>query len=84
MKFCPNCDNILIPKNKKLFCKACDEEFALDVTKTSDYKIVKKIKHDDKEIAPIVVKGGLKNERISSQDRKAFEEFFGSVESDNF
>ncbi|KKM85318.1 hypothetical protein LCGC14_1290280 [marine sediment metagenome] len=84
MKFCPNCDNILIPKNKKWFCQACEEEFDLDVSKTNDYKIVKKIKHDDKEAAPIVVKGGLKIERISDNDRKAFEEFFGNVESDNF
>lgn len=84
MKFCPNCDNILIPKNKKLFCQACEEEFDLDKSKTLDYKIIKKIKHDDKETAPIVVRGGLKNERISGNDRKAFEEFFGKVDSDNF
>ena len=79
MKFCTNCDNILIPKNKKLYCKACNEEFDLDTSKTSEYKIVKKIKHDEKETAPIIAKEGLKPERISSQDRKAFEEFFGSA-----
>ncbi|MFX0137860.1 MAG: hypothetical protein ACFFDN_29735 [Candidatus Hodarchaeota archaeon] len=84
MKFCPNCDNILIPKNKKLVCKACEEEFDLDTSKTEDYKIKKSIKHDEKESAPIVVKEGLKGDRISAQDRKAFEEFFGSAESDNF
>lgn len=84
MKFCPNCSNLLIPKNKKLFCKACEEEFDLDTSKTEDYKINKSIKHDEKESAPIIVKEGIKGNRISPQDRKAFEEFFGSAESDNF
>ncbi len=84
MNFCPNCDNILIPKNKKLYCKACDVEFDLDSSKTEEYKIKKAIKHDEKESAPIIVKEKLRSNRISAQDRKAFEEFFGSAESDNF
>jgi DNA-directed RNA polymerase subunit M/transcription elongation factor TFIIS len=82
MRFCPNCDNILIPKNKKLYCKACDIEFELD--KGENYKLVKTIKHDEKEAAPIIVKEGLKSERISDQDRKAFEEFFDLSEADSY
>jgi len=82
MRFCPDCDNILIPRKKKLYCKACDKEFELDTKQQDDYKIVKTIKHDEKEIAPIIVKEGLKGDKISDQDRKAFEEFFkGSEES---
>ena len=76
MKFCENCGNMLIPKNRKLYCKACDEEFDLDASKKEDYTLVKKIRHDEKESAPIVVKEGLKSERISAQDRKAFEDYF--------
>lgn len=83
MKFCPNCDNILIPKKKKLYCKACNEEFELD-EKDEEYKIVKTIRHDEKEIAPIIIKEGLKGEKISAQDRKAFEEFFDLSESDGY
>ena len=60
MRFCPECDNILIPKSKKLYCKACDKEYDLGKDK-EDYKIIKTIKHDEKESAPIVVK-----DRISS------------------
>lgn len=75
MRFCPDCDNILIPKNKKLYCKACEIEFEIDPN-NNDYNIVKTIKHDDKEAAPIVVKKVLTNPKISDQDRKAFEEFF--------
>jgi DNA-directed RNA polymerase subunit M/transcription elongation factor TFIIS len=83
MRFCPNCDNILIPRNKKLYCKACNQEFELD-KETEEYKIVKKIKHDEKESAPIVVKEVMKNDRISAQDRKAFEEFFSGSEMDSY
>ena len=80
-KFCPDCDNFLVPRNKKLYCKACEKEFELD-PKTEDYKIVKTIKHDEKESAPIIVKEGLKGDRISAQDRKAYEEFFDLSEAD--
>ena len=75
MKFCPDCDNILIPKNKKLYCKACEKEFELG-SNPEDYKIIKTIKHDEKTAAPIIIKQGLKGERISGEDRKAYEEFF--------
>ena len=80
MRFCEKCDNILIPKGKKLYCKACNEEFELD----DEYKIVKKIKHDEKETAPIVVKESSTSNRISAQDRKAFEEFFSGSEMDSY
>jgi len=83
MKFCPDCDNIIFPtKNKKLYCKACEKEFDLE-TEADDFKIVKKIKHDEKESAPIVVKENMSGSKISAQDRKAFEEFFdaGGAES---
>lgn len=83
MRFCPTCDNILIPRNKKLYCKACNQEFELDKEK-EEYKIVKTIRHDEKESAPIVVKEAMKNDRISAQDRKAYEEFFGSGEMDSY
>jgi len=80
VRFCPNCDNILIPKDKKLYCKACDQYFELGKDER-DYKIIKKIKHDDKETSPIVIKES-KADRISIEDRKAYEEFFtGSEES---
>ncbi|MFW9902513.1 MAG: hypothetical protein ACFFDY_14700 [Candidatus Thorarchaeota archaeon] len=84
MRFCDNCGNMLVPKNGKLVCKACEEEFDLDTSKTEDYTIKKSIKHDEKESAPIVIKERLGSDKISAQDRKAFEEFFGSAESDNF
>jgi DNA-directed RNA polymerase subunit M/transcription elongation factor TFIIS len=77
MRFCPNCDNIIIPKGGKLYCQACEEEYALPDKDQTEFKIVKRIKHDDSADSPIVLKGDtFKSSKISNQDRKAFEEFF--------
>ena len=59
-------------------------ELDLDTNQQDDYKIVKTIKHDEKEIAPIIVKEGLKGDKISDQDRKAFEEFFKGSEDSSY
>ncbi|MEJ2278212.1 MAG: hypothetical protein P8Y70_10765 [Candidatus Lokiarchaeota archaeon] len=83
MRFCPDCDNIMIPKDGKLYCKACDKYFELGSDK-KDYKIVKTIRHDDKETAPIVIKESMKSSRISLEDRKAYEEFFGNSEESGY
>ncbi|MFX1410735.1 MAG: hypothetical protein ACFFA6_10300 [Promethearchaeota archaeon] len=83
MRFCPDCDNILIPKNKKLYCKACDKEFDLGKDQ-EEYKIIKTIRHDEKETAPIVVKETLKGDRISGDDRKAYEDLFDISEADGY
>ncbi|MHA1488429.1 MAG: hypothetical protein ACTSRI_02100 [Promethearchaeota archaeon] len=83
MRFCKKCNNILIPRNNKLYCQACDEEFDLKDNK-DDFKIIKKIRHDDAETAPIVSRESFKSKRISDQDRKAYEEFFNSSEDSNY
>ncbi|MFX1376641.1 MAG: hypothetical protein ACFFA0_12595 [Promethearchaeota archaeon] len=83
MRFCDNCGNMLIPKNGKLYCKACEEEFDLSGSK-EEYKIQKKIHHDEKESAPIIVKDGLRGERISNDDRKAYEDLFSGSEADGY
>ncbi|KKL55516.1 hypothetical protein LCGC14_2254600 [marine sediment metagenome] len=75
MKFCPDCANILIPRNGNLVCRACKKEFKFDHN-TNDYMIVKKIKHLENEFEPIILKKALKNNRNSQQDREAYEEFF--------
>ena len=72
------------PKKGKLYCKACEEEFELNKDEQNDYKIIKKIIHDDEEAAPIIIKEGFKNEKISAQDRKAFEEFFHGAEDSSY
>lgn len=74
---------MLIPKNRKLYCKACEEEFDLGTNKEG-YKIQKKIHHDEKESAPIIVKEGFRRERISSEDRKAYEDLFSGSDGDSY
>ncbi|TFG29973.1 MAG: hypothetical protein EU532_02105 [Promethearchaeota archaeon] len=76
MKFCPHCNNILIPRKNKLFCKVCNEEFDLDLKQKEEFKIVKKIMCDESDSEPIIVKEGQKKENISEEDRKAHEEYF--------
>ncbi len=83
MRFCSNCDNILIPKNKKLYCKACNEEFDLG-SDQEEYKIQKKIHHDESELAPIVIKEVLRGERSSNSDRRGFEDYFSSSGSEGY
>ncbi len=78
MRFCPNCDNILLPRKKKLYCNACNEEFDLD--HKDEYKMILTIKHDEIELTPVVVKEGLKNNKITEDDRKAHEDFFANNE----
>ncbi|GAI17572.1 unnamed protein product, partial [marine sediment metagenome] len=63
---------------------ACEEEFDLDTSKTEDYTIKKSIKHDEKESAPIVVKESLRGDRISGDDRKAFEDRFDISDGDAY
>lgn len=83
MRFCDNCGNMLIPKEGKLYCKACEEEFDLGTSK-GDYKIQKKFRHDEIESAPIIVKEGLRGEKISNEDRKAYEDLFSGSEADGY
>lgn len=83
MRFCDSCGNMLIPKDGKLYCKACEEEFDLGSSQ-EEYKIQKKIHHDEKESAPIIVKDGLRGERISSEDRKAYEDLFSGADGDAY
>ena len=84
MKFCPACENILIPVNKKLFCKACSETYDIKKEDAEEYVIVKHIKHEDSEALPMIIKNGLASTKISAQDRKAYEEFFGKSEESGY
>ncbi len=84
MMFCSKCDNILIPNKKKLYCKACDEFFVIQKEDAKEYVIVKNMSRENADILPIVIKNGLKSTKISPQDRKAHEEFFGKGEQSGY
>ena len=78
MRFCPTCDNILIPRKKSLICRVCGEKFEVD-SKLDDFMLVRVIQHDDRDDAPIIARDGLKWDIITVQERKAFEEFFHTI-----
>ncbi|MFX1277322.1 MAG: hypothetical protein ACFFAT_20055 [Promethearchaeota archaeon] len=70
-----------MPRGGKLYCQACDESFELSGDSNEDFKIIKKIRHDDSEESPIIIKN-VNETKIGAEDRKAYEEFFsGSEES---
>ena len=59
-----------------------NEEFFLGISK-ADYKITKTINLDKNEISPINIKTP-KRDRISADDRKAYEEYFGKSEDSGY
>ena len=58
LRYCPNCENLLIPKNKKLYCKVCNQDFELNSVDINGYKLLKHIKHE--RISPTIIKDGFK------------------------
>lgn len=80
MKFCSNCNNMLIPRNGVLICRICNQEYELQNPDKTEYKLVKKIAYDISKCEPIIVKTETKKGRISLQDRKAYEDYFTTFE----
>ncbi|MFW9971358.1 MAG: hypothetical protein ACFFDF_14285 [Candidatus Odinarchaeota archaeon] len=75
MKFCPICKNILIPKNKSSYCKVCERNYKIN-PKWDEYTIIKVINHVHNEQSSNIIKASSKSVQISSQIRKAYEDFF--------
>lgn len=46
MRFCLECDNLLMSKDKKLFCKNCGKSFEIEPNNKTDYMVIKHIRHD--------------------------------------
>ena len=76
MRFCSECENLLLPHMKKLYCRTCNTEFELIQNDFDEYKVKKTIKNKHIELYPVIYSEfpGIVN--ISSQYRKAYEEFF--------
>ena len=81
MLFCPNCDNVIIPRKNKWFCRICNKEFALD-TNQNDFKIIKTINHN-RDLRPIIITNSSKNRKITDY-RKAHEDYFGKSEESGY
>ena len=59
MRFCPNCENLLITKNKKLYCRTCEVYFEMNDDIQKENITVKTIKHDEKDFDPVMIIGNL-------------------------
>ena len=76
MRFCSKCDNLLLTKEGKLYCRSCNAFFEAPPDVQKEYVLVKEIKHEDNDFGPIIVKVSTNKSKISQEDRKAREEFF--------
>jgi DNA-directed RNA polymerase subunit M/transcription elongation factor TFIIS len=81
MLFCPNCDNVIIPRKNKWFCRICNKEFDLDMNQ-NDFKIIKTINHN-RDLRPIIITNSNKNRTIADY-RKAREDYFGKSEESGY
>lgn len=79
MKWCPRCDNMMVPKKNKLICSAC--KYELDITEKDkmNYKLSKTIHKDNSKNSPIIIRYAMNSEKISSEDRKAHDDFFRTL-----
>ncbi len=76
MKFCPECDNILIPKrdsSSELYCKVCEKNFKMGNKSKpkEDYVISHKLKRPMIK-TPLIAK--RKRTSITEEDRRGFED----------
>jgi DNA-directed RNA polymerase subunit M/transcription elongation factor TFIIS len=76
MRFCPNCENILIPRNKKLYCKVCNKEFDLNPDCLNEYRSSKHILNEVQQNYIVSKDHSIKSFPISNELRKAYEDFF--------
>ncbi len=80
MKFCPECENMLISKNKKLYCKTCDLLFEVNLDKKQDYMMTKVMKPEESDLSPFVLKDNARKSDYTSEYRKAYEDYFTGSE----
>jgi uncharacterized Zn finger protein (UPF0148 family) len=78
LKYCLECKNLLLPKDDKLYCKVCDKFFKTVKIEEDDYKVVRMTNNDEEAEAPVIKKDLA--DKVSEEDREAYEDFFGNVE----
>ena len=56
MRFCPYCENLLIPKKKRLFCKVCNLEFDLcSIECSNEYRISTPNNNKIESLEPLII-----------------------------
>jgi len=76
MEFCPDCDNILIPKKDNpasLYCKVCEKTIIIKDKPKEEYKISHKLRHTAASSNVFVKR---KKVVITEEDRRGFEDLY--------
>jgi len=75
MRFCPECENFLVPLKGALYCRTCEKSYKLSSEDKNNYVIIKNLANDDME-PKIISKKASENIKISKEDREAYEDYF--------
>jgi len=75
MRFCPVCENLLLPHKGKLYCKACGYEVSINDEDRDEYLDKIRMNKANSDEEPIINKEP-NNIKITVDQRKAFEEYF--------
>ncbi len=85
MKYCPKCENILLPRKKKnvLYCRVCDKEFPVEKEdEMKEYKRSTKKRTEEsrrrkaQSHKTVILEENIKKKSISAEERKAMEDLF--------
>ena len=56
MRFCPYCENLLIPRRRRLFCRVCNREFELCSNDcVNEYRISISIHNKVERLDPLII-----------------------------
>ena len=72
MEYCEDCDNILISKDGKFYCRTCDKYY--EKVDEDELKVGKKV-NENPEKEETLIKQNV-TEEITDKDRDSFEDYF--------
>jgi len=68
MRFCPYCENLLIPRKRKLFCKVCDLEFELcSIDCINEYRISIPTHYKVERLEPLIIDDNYSEIQLSNK-----------------
>ena len=68
MRFCPYCENLLIPRRRRLFCKVCDREFDLCSNDcVNEYRISKPTHVKVERFEPLIINDNYSEIQLSNK-----------------
>ena len=76
MRYCPVCENLLVSRNGKLYCRTCDINLEVPRDTQKENIAIKVIKHDVKDFDPALIVGELDEYHVTEEYRESHEDFF--------